>query len=214
MGSSIAGGGGNTDNIDTATSINWGNAWTMLIWVYPTTLSGIQVPVNAGANSRTYPLHFNGTTAKCKDNDDTAFVEITGFTTNKWWCLATSANGSDTTNIYSGDGDTAMTLGDTDSAVSWSSDTSDVIIAGHSTKWPFIGSIAHLHVYTRLLSIPELIEIQYKPGSIANGIACHYPLWDNVNVADLSGLAVDGTVNGTINSSVLGPPVYFPKLGT
>jgi len=212
MGSSIAGGGGAGDYVNTATSINWGNPWTMFIWVYPTALSGVQLPINASNNNRTYPLHFNGTTAKCKDNGDTSFVQIGGFSNNKWWCVATSANGSNTTNIYSGDGNTTISLGDTNGGHNWINDTRDVYIASKSDGWPFIGNIAHLHVYTRMLSLNELIEIQWNPGSIVKNLEGYYPLIDNVNIVDLSGNAIAGTVNGTINNSTNGPPIFYPKL--
>ncbi|MDX1532831.1 MAG: LamG-like jellyroll fold domain-containing protein [Nitrosopumilaceae archaeon] len=70
------------------------------------------------------------------------------------------------------------------------------------------GEVAHAHFYDTNLSIPQLKQIMYRPGTITSNLLAYYPLWDDSNTQrDLSGNGNDGTrsSSGEVTNSIDGP---------
>ena len=82
-----------------------------------------------------------------------------------------------------------------------------------TSSFPLNGKAAYIHVYDRDLSLPEIQEIQVKPGSVGANLIYFLPLTDAA-YTDIQGNAGTAAVTTGVTASLLGPPVYFPQLGT
>lgn len=76
------------------------------------------------------------------------------------------------------------------------------LLAAHS----FDGLMSYVHGYNRVLSIGEISQIMFYPGSITNGLLGFWPLWGSSPEPDYSGNKNDGTVTGAIFSAN-SPPI-------
>lgn len=68
------------------------------------------------------------------------------------------------------------------------------------------GILAHVQIFTRVLSASEIKQASYFPGSITNGLAFYAPLWGGSPEPDYSGNRNNGTVTGATVSSN-NPPI-------
>jgi len=70
------------------------------------------------------------------------------------------------------------------------------------TTRTFNGQIAYAHVYNRILSIEEMKQIMFYPGSIINGLVSFNPLLGSASTEpDFSGNKNNGTVTGAIKGT-------------
>ena len=71
----------------------------------------------------------------------------------------------------------------------------------------FIGQIAYIQVFNRILSQGEIVQIMRFPGSIRNGLLIFWPLWGTSSPEpDYSGNRNNGTVTGAIKGTTE-PPI-------
>ncbi len=61
----------------------------------------------------------------------------------------------------------------------------------------FDGGIAYVQIFDRVLTVVEMKEIMYHPGSIINGLKLFSPVWGDSTEVDLSGNGNTGTPSGT-----------------
>ena len=76
------------------------------------------------------------------------------------------------------------------------------------------GMQAYLSAHTRVLSVGEIRQMMYYPGSIVNGLAGFWPLWGGSPEGDYSGNGNSGTVTGATVWTTDGPPingVFYPR---
>ena len=69
------------------------------------------------------------------------------------------------------------------------------------------GQISHNFMYTSILTVTEMVDLQWHPGIIA-GMATWWTFWADSPEQDLSGNNRDGTVEGSI-ASAEGPPIFM-----
>lgn len=68
------------------------------------------------------------------------------------------------------------------------------------------GEISHAQAWNRILSVNEIIESMYKPGSIRSGLVGYWPCMGDSPERDLSGNGNTGAVTGATISRE-GPPI-------
>ncbi|MDX1532830.1 MAG: LamG-like jellyroll fold domain-containing protein [Nitrosopumilaceae archaeon] len=78
----------------------------------------------------------------------------------------------------------------------------------HSSTQLTTGKIAHLHIYNRVISMDEMTQISYGPGTRVSGLLGYWPLWDSSDTQrDLSGNGNNGTrdPSGEVTDNSDGP---------
>ena len=70
------------------------------------------------------------------------------------------------------------------------------------------GRLGFQHIYNRILSVSEIIEIMHHPGSITSGLVTFHTMMDTTDQTDLSGNGATGTNSGAVTSSN-GFPVFL-----
>lgn len=68
------------------------------------------------------------------------------------------------------------------------------------------GLIAHTMLFSRVLSVNEIRQCMFYPGSIVNGLVGYWPLWGVSPEPDYSGNINNGTVTGALVSTD-NPPI-------
>lgn len=86
--------------------------------------------------------------------------------------------------------------------------TADLYIGNSSSGDSCDARIAFFHYYNRLLTLDEMNELMWKPGSIVNNLQLYSPLWGDSPEVDLSGNGASGTVTGA-TASVEGPSIQL-----
>ena len=91
--------------------------------------------------------------------------------------------------------------------------TRSFIISAETTgNCGFPGQLAYAHVYNRALTVVEINEIRWHPGSIVDGLILYYPMNEPdgaTTFIDLGPNKYDGTETGTIDGSAEGPPIFL-----
>lgn len=195
----------NTSNIlDPSTT-----PFTIALWVkLDSAVDGCAVGTNGGGGSIRTILLTNATPRLVANLDGTLLTGVTTMATGVWNFIAVThdAIGSGTATIYLNG--SVENSGTRNPNVS----NNGFIFGARATtlafKWD--GEMAYAHMYTRALTASELLEIQYKPGSIVNGLKAFWPLTGG-SLLDLSGNGYTLVNTNTIDST-LGPPVSFPAM--
>lgn len=192
-------------------------SWTKFIWFRWEGAAGSTACCVLGTNTANTSLFIFYSDNTLRVLLDGAYRITTGgpVVANVWTCVAITfdgGSGSGTPKLYFGDVDTTIALDVTASSLDLTTaGTSYVVGAFNSTDWHFNGQLSNYHLYDRALSLEELQELQFNPGSIKGNLVVYAPINDStdfgINLVD----GTSGTVGGTLNSSAFGPPVHFPS---
>lgn len=168
-------------------------AWSMMWWwkrtgnpavsgtIYsrPTTvLTGKTIFLITATNKLTLSMAYAVGT-RTKDVDCTE--------TNVWCCDCFSINSSDPTNSLptwyrrnSATSQSLSALSVTESGAGTGSETSpgtnDFVLGGDGTLG-WVGQLAHVQIWNRILTLGEFVQAMHSPGSISNGLSGYWPMW-------------------------------------
>lgn len=206
---------GTASNYATFDSLNWNNDWTCLAWVYSSSgTSSKSIVGNSGTSFAQLHLSGNNTPHaenQFNDGSDVEAVQTANFTTGKWWFLASThdATGKEIT-LCSGDKSTNIVEDDstvyTGTAAAGSSGT--VVGELGTLGWFWDGEMSNLMVFERVLSVPEMQELQWNSSGIS-GSKIWSPFFDSSVLYDFSDNQSNGTITGSLSDSENGPPTYM-----
>lgn len=132
-------------------------------------------------------------------------------TANTWYFVAVTYDSDSSSNdptIYIDESSQTLTEA-VSPTVTYNSDASNDFYIGDTlnSDREFDGEICHLHLYDTVLSIDQIKELRYKPGSIRSNLQLYIPVMGaDSPERNLSGVGGTGTVTGT-TSVAEGPPI-------
>lgn len=210
----------NKVNHGSASSLDNLNTITVIAWVYPTTLNdtwiwsktdpafSIEKNFYVGATGHLHTEAVRATTFAQADSSDAVL------TTNKWWMVAFTWDGSTAPKLYRADMTASVPIAE---ASSYSTSTAgsgaigddaayDVTIGNNTTTTTtsFQGKIGTVMIFNRVLSIAEMQSLQYNPRNILGCVLLsHYGFNGTTNATDYSGSGNTGVITGVTVSDGL-----------
>lgn len=135
-----------------------------------------------------------------------------------WYCAALTfdgGSGSGVARLYQSEGSDDLILTETSSAFDITISNTGIRTGFYpaGATFDFLGSVAYLHNYNRVLSINELNEIKNKPGSIVDSLVSYHPMFCSASNIDYSGNGNNGSVTGSPTPDTSGPPVFLTGIG-
>lgn len=151
---------------------------------------------------------------------DGIWVSGLNMTENTWTCVAMTYNDSDVANnptFYMCDSTTSSSLSPSTGfplvppeGTTQASGETGIYIGSAELDNPFDGDLAHLQMWNRILTINELTQAMWVPGTIADGLVGHWPMY-TITIGNNAVFCPDGiNKNTTITNAALslgGPPV-------
>lgn len=139
-------------------------------------------------------------------------VTTTGYTAGKWHTAALVIASATSKTVYIDEGSSAT---NTNNYTGSTDRTSAGLLDRPTPAEPFLGRIAYVHVYNRVLTVAELRQLRRFPGSIRNGLIIFWPLAGSALARELdyTGRGNHGLVSGALAKSdnpPLGNPFNFP----
>jgi len=232
-------GGASSDRVEitAASSINDLNPFTIVMWVYPTSLVNNKKLCQKGlfATGGFFGWNLNGTGGNLETSVRRAGASTSYITnstplaiTNKWYCVAltynSAASAGQVHNMYIGDLTTIVSEATYGTATDGSGSTSaqaagEKLYVGNfgSANQAFPGHIAFFGMWNRELSLGEVQDQQFQPHKTSgNVVFIHLGFNGTSTQPDWSGNGNAGTVTGASQSAhvPLGPPFglsrHFP----
>lgn len=221
-------------NVGSGTSIDDLAAFTIVAWIYPTSLvsddrgfiwtkgsgaagAGLQFGINHDGNHVAGSLHLG----QLGTPDLDAFSTAAEVTVNTWcFVAATGSIGVTMPKMYEGTLTTTVTeiTGGYDGQATGANIDSDAALNGYVGNWSatnmsFPGYVDVVVVWNRILSLGELKDQQFRPHKTSGCVGLWYPGFHGIAaMPDLSGNGNDGAVftNVSLAQGVpLGPPFGF-----
>ena len=228
--SSLTFGAATTDSVNHGSNASLDNlaTWTVVMWVYPTTLTAGRVYFNkleaAPDNGRRRCLVDTATdevSCQVRENDLLAnyITNNANLTVNKWWFIAATfdlnAAAGESFNIYVGDFDTIATectYGTaTDRTGTLDSDAAGSMIIGNTAGGAasFQGDFSVFAHWNRVLTTAEIQNQQFSQVPTSGAVLLTYEGFNGTgSQRDLSGNANNGSVSGPTASSNA-PPIFL-----
>ena len=230
-------GAATSDLVNCGSGISMDNpgSCTMLVWVYPTTLTNSRVILNKNINDTadnghllsirsTGQIQINGTCTggtSMFQRSDTPAGNI--LTTNAWNFVAAVANTNLTGKLYLGTLTTtvvevAYAAGGTTGVTAYSDDSAGVFLIGNGGAHvrPIEGTIAVASYWNTALTLAQIQDQQFFPHIAANCVG----FWRLNNSTtgtqyDLSGFQNNGTVTGATVATIADPAgiIFADKSG-
>ena len=136
-------------------------------------------------------------------------VSATSSIANVWQCFAVTWNGTVTaTNVklYSNFVEMAYVLQQNMSLPNDNSPAALTLGNNAALTSDFDGQLAYLQIFNRVISLNEIRQCGYAPGSVRDELVAFLPLWGGAREGDYSTTRLSGTVTGT-TVGVNNPPV-------
>jgi hypothetical protein len=223
---SLTFGGAISDRVDCGTYINLPSTMSVLLWVYPTTLTTFRTYWDKSYGSISKRLHIPGTSSAelrfqfYRNSISQAYrTNNAGITINKWWFIAVTFNvanaAGELVNIYRGDLLTLATECTYDSTSDGSGtlndDSSATVMIGNDASLidAFQGRIGICKVFSSELTLAQIRQQQLSLRPLDNCLSYHILGIDGTGTQrDFSGKQKTGTVTGaSLGSHIpLGPP--------
>lgn len=229
--SSLTFGALTTDNVShgSGTSIDNLNTKTVLMWVYPTTLTAgrlLYVKSGDADGFNRFVLSVAGTEDELRlimtDSGTQYRTNNANLTVNNWWFVGFTYTDSGTgrVKIYSGSATspaTALTFSlATDGTGSYLSDAAQNLTIGNGDSaggggtTPWQGQIGWVGVWNRVLTLAEIQDQQFNPHITSGNVLFVHEGFNGTGTQyDLSGNGNNGTVTGATGSTN-GPPIFLP----
>lgn len=122
-----------------------------------------------------------------------------------WFHLTGTWDGTDTTEIFVNgvSEDTTVTT-----VTDLTTTSSFVVGEFDGGANDYLGQIAYVQFWNREISLVEIQQAMFYPGTITSGLTGFYPLWGDATEPNLSNNSDTGTPSGTV-TSIEGPPMLF-----
>lgn len=196
------------------------NTVTVLAWIYPTSLaaSGYWWSKTDGSFTAERFFGANPTALRAEIGRATTYAQAessdVALTTNKWWFVAFSWDGSTAPKLYRGDlatpiAEVASYGTSTAGSGTIQDDNANSVITGEiapSGSNGIVGRIATIWMYSRVLTVGEMVQLQYRARPL-EGCLLYSQYYTTGTQANWCGIGASN--NGTVTGATASAHVAF-----